>query len=247
MSRTQFIWVTGLLTACGLTFRQANVVDGWRSEGLSSAEVRQVAAPPVDEKDQGKDAANANEKDSDKESKAPNKRRRNVDKDEVQYNKLTPMEASVILRRGTERPFTGEYTSTKDPGTYICRRCNAPLYRSDDKFESHCGWPSFDDEIKGAVKKRPEIDGTGRIEIVCNNCGGHLGHVFVGERYTAKNTRHCVNSVSMKFIAQGKPLPEVIGKKESKESTETADSKEKTDAVKTEAVKTEETKAGSEK
>lgn len=130
--------------------------------------------------------------------------------EEVKFNPLNPEEARVLLRKGTELPFTGEYTSLKEPGTYVCRRCNAPLYRSDDKFESHCGWPSFDDEIKGAVKQRRETDGTGRIEIVCENCGGHLGHVFRGEGFTAKNTRHCVNSISMRFFPKGKELPKVI-------------------------------------
>ncbi|MFN9051079.1 MAG: peptide-methionine (R)-S-oxide reductase, partial [Planctomyces sp.] len=100
-----------------------------------------------------------------------------------EYNKLSEFESWVILRKGTERAFTGEYTDLKDPGTYICRRCNAPLYEAKTKFESHCGWPSFDDEIKGAVKKSRDADGY-RIEITCENCGGHLGHVFYGEGMT---------------------------------------------------------------
>ena len=127
----------------------------------------------------------------------------------TQFNELTAEEARVIVGKGTQRPFTGEYTDLKETGTYICRRCNAPLYRSADKFDSRCGWPSFDDEIAGAVDHHPDADGS-RTEIVCHNCSGHLGHVFLGEGMTAKNTRHCVNSVSMKFIAGEQALPPVI-------------------------------------
>ena len=117
----------------------------------------------------------------------------------MEFNKLTPEEERVIIYKGTELPFSGEYNNNKQNGTYVCRRCNTLLYNSKDKFDSHCGWPSFDDEIQGAVTHIPDADGR-RTEIVCSNCKAHLGHVFTGERFTKKDTRHCVNSISLKFI-----------------------------------------------
>ncbi|WP_018335983.1 bifunctional methionine sulfoxide reductase B/A protein [Butyricimonas synergistica] len=117
----------------------------------------------------------------------------------AQKKELTADEKQVILHKGTERPFTGKYYDFKAKGTYVCKQCGAALYRSEDKFDSHCGWPSFDDEIEGAVKRVPDVDGL-RTEIICARCGAHLGHVFMGEGFTAKNTRHCVNSISMEFV-----------------------------------------------
>ncbi len=119
----------------------------------------------------------------------------------MKYNKLTEEEENVIIDKGTEAPFTGKYDDFWLRGTYVCKRCNAPLYRSESKFDAGCGWPSFDAEIPGAVKRVPDPDGI-RTEIECANCGAHLGHVFVGERYTEKDTRHCVNSISMMFIPE---------------------------------------------
>jgi methionine-R-sulfoxide reductase len=119
------------------------------------------------------------------------------------YRKLSDFEKYVIIDKGTERPFTGTYYKHKEKGTYACKQCGAHLYKSTDKFDSDCGWPSFDDEIKGAVLRVPDKDGR-RTEIICTNCKGHLGHVFIGEGFTSKNTRHCVNSVSLVFIPETK-------------------------------------------
>ncbi len=124
-------------------------------------------------------------------------------------NKLTPQEERIIVHKGTERPFSGEYDEFFQDGTYVCRRCNNPLFSAEAKFNSGCGWPSFDDNFPNAVKRLPDPDGY-RTEIECANCGAHLGHVFLGERQTRKNTRHCVNSLSIRFIPAGKELPPVL-------------------------------------
>ena len=127
------------------------------------------------------------------------------------YNVLTEQEQRVLVDKATDHPYTGDYYQKKDQGLYICRMCNNPLYRSEDKFDSHCGWPSFDQEIDGHVRRVPDSDGR-RIEIICMNCNGHLGHVFIGEGFTAKDTRHCVNTSSLLFVPKDQisNLPEVI-------------------------------------
>jgi peptide-methionine (R)-S-oxide reductase len=127
----------------------------------------------------------------------------------MNYNKLTPHEEDVIANKATEVPFTGEYNNFYVDGTFICRRCNASLFSSKSKFDSGSGWPSFDENLSNAVKRMPDPDGM-RMEIQCANCGAHLGHEFVGERFTDKNTRECVNSLSILFIPKEKELPKAI-------------------------------------
>lgn len=117
------------------------------------------------------------------------------------FNPLNKEESRVLDYKGTEYPFTGEFHNFEGDGVYVCRKCNAPLYDSKDKFDSHCGWPSYDDELPNAVERVLDTDGR-RTEIVCANCKGHLGHVFLGEGFTPKNTRHCVNSISLRFITR---------------------------------------------
>lgn len=134
--------------------------------------------------------------------------------EKLSYNDLSKAESDVINRKSTETPFTGKFVNHKEKGTYVCKKCGAALFESSSKFESDCGWPSFDDEIPGAVKRVPDSDGR-RTEIICASCNGHLGHVFEGERFTAKNTRHCVNSVSLDFVpaslAQGRYGTAIFG------------------------------------
>ena len=221
MSQKMIYWLAGSAAVVAGVLVGVSTL---RQRFTAAKDVTLVSAPADDD-----------EKKTDKNSSA--KKKKNMDKDEVEFNKLTPFESSIIIRKGTEPPFRGEYTDLEEAGTYICKRCNSPLYESTTKFHSGCGWPSFDDEIKGSVKKQLEKDGTRRIEIVCNNCNGHLGHVFTGEGFTAKNTRHCVNSISMKFIPKGEKLPEVIKAKKKDATSKEAISKEET-AEKSESTET---------
>ena len=133
--------------------------------------------------------------------------------DEELKKKLTPEQYKILREKGTEAPFSGEYDDFFAAGTFVCRRCNAPLFSAKAKFDAGCGWPSFDENFPDAVNRISDPDGQ-RVEIACANCQGHLGHVFEGEMMTTKNTRHCVNSLSIRFIPEGRQLPPLLHEEE---------------------------------
>lgn len=205
------------LSTLEVSTQEETSADGRRGRSQEQGKAKQDGDAKSDAKSKSGDAGAADGKSGGKQDKGAGTSEKNGSEmtwEEIQnyrpkYNRLSTSEKYVIQNKGTERAFTGKYTDTKTEGTYICRQCNLPLYRSTDKFNSNCGWPSFDDEIAGSVTRVLDADGY-RIEILCANCGGHLGHVFEGERFTAKNTRHCVNSVSMKLVKAGEELPAVI-------------------------------------
>ena len=210
-------WIIGGIVCCGCNMQSPNSKTETEKEVVALNPAEHTAGVTEEKSKESEQPTTEGESDSPfQESAGKTEETKegivSSSEDSPKYNPLTEFEKYVILNKGTERAFVGEYTDNKQEGTYVCRRCNAPLYESKSKFQSDCGWPSFDDEIKGAVDRHVDADGY-RVEIVCKNCGGHLGHVFEGEGFTNKNVRHCVNSVSMKFYKKGEPLPEVIKSK----------------------------------
>ncbi|MEM7478478.1 MAG: methionine-R-sulfoxide reductase [Planctomycetota bacterium] len=211
MFRFVFVSVAILIMAALIWINQSDLTASEpKQSGKTQANEQKADKPSKDTKkdtDKKVDDTKGDEKKEDESESVP-----------TSYNKLNQFEAYVIQKKGTERAFTGELEKNKKRGTYICKQCNAKLYLSSHKFDSGCGWPAFDDEIKGAVRRQVDADKI-RTEILCANCDGHLGHVFVGERLTRKNVRHCVNSVSMRFIPLGKEIPKMIVLKKDEEKS----------------------------
>ena len=215
IKRPRSIFGHGARWGCGIA---AIAALGWFigvDEKLSTTPLEQdgltlVAAPSEQPDDESSESTNQDAKSvSDKKPEKIDHTKKQEVKWVDKYNPLSQAAAYVLKRKGTQPRSNGGDTNTTDKGTYVCRQCNAKLYYSTDKFKSHCGWPSFDDEIDGAVKRHLDADGY-RVESVCANCDGHLGHVFEGEQLTEKNTRHCVNTISMVLVPADEPLPPVL-------------------------------------